>query len=282
MITENSKQLTGNKMTQPPAAILLDMDGVLYHGNKPLPGAIEFVRRIQHIPHCFITNNPIHLPDEIARKMEKQGFLRPKKQQIITSGEATASWLAGQKPGFRYFCVGAEGVHKALQRHGHYDERQADYVVVGEGAGLDYTTLTTGINLILKQGARLVSTNPDHTVDATVDGQHRILPGGGALAAAFVTATGQMPITIGKPNPLLYQVAMKYLRCSASDCLMIGDRPDTDISGAAGLGMKTALVRTGRFAPGENWPQALPRPDWDINQLDELLQLLDQLFPGWL
>jgi len=114
-----------------------------------------------------------------------------------------------------------------------------------------------GINLILKQGAMLVCTNPDHSVDATIEGEHWVLPGGGALVAPFAAATGVAPVFIGKPEPLLYRMALQRLNVRAKDCLMVGDRPDTDIAGAAALGMKTALVRTGRFAPGQAFPEAL-------------------------
>ncbi len=265
-----------------PRAILLDMDGVLYHGDSPLPGAIEFMDHIQHIRHCFITNNPIRLPEEIADRLQQQGFTRPGLNSIITSGEATASWLAKQKRGFRYFAVGAKGLHQALEKYGTPDEQRADFVIIGEGEGLDYQSLTTGINLILKNGAQLISTNPDHTVDATINGQHRILPGGGALVAPFITATGEHPITIGKPNPLLYEIALEQLGVIAADCLMIGDRPDTDIIGAAELGMRTALVRSGRFHPQDNLPDYCDKPDWDVNSLAELQRLLRQTFPGWL
>ena len=97
-----------------PRAILLDMDGVLYHGDTALAGAIAFMQSIRHIPHCFITNNPIRLPADIADRLEQQGFASPAEDSIITSGEATAWWLSQQKPGFRYFAVGAIGVHQAL------------------------------------------------------------------------------------------------------------------------------------------------------------------------
>jgi HAD superfamily hydrolase (TIGR01450 family) len=168
--------------------------------------------------------------------------------------------------------VGAEGLHLALREVGVEDPAQADFVVVGEGPGLDYASLTRGINLIVKQGARLVATNPDVNVDATIDGQHRLVPGGGALVAPFAVASGVQPVIIGKPHPLLFEMALEQLGCEPEHCLMIGDRPDTDIAGAGAIGMKTALVRTGRFAPGEPWPDGLPRPDWDAGNLEQLLQ----------
>lgn len=247
---------------------------MLYHGDQPLPDAVSFMYSLQHIPHCFITNNPIRRPGEVAGFLQAKGFARPDEQQILTSGEATALYLAGQKTGFGFFAVGADGLHQCLLEHGREDHEHADFVVIGEGAGLDYQQLTKGINLILKHHARLISTNPDETVDATINGEHVILPGGGALVAPFIKATGQQPLTIGKPHPLLYEMALQRMQVNAEDCLMIGDRPDTDISGAARLGMTTALVRTGRFLPGQAYPQDCPRPDYDVNSLSELAELV--------
>ena len=253
-----------------PEAFLLDMDGVLYHGDRPLPAALRFIKALAGRPHAFLTNNPILPPGQLADKLERMGFHRPPEHLIVTSAEATADWLEGQRPGYRYFAVGGEGLHLALRKKGVEDDANADFVVIGEGPGLDFDTLTTGVNLILKRGARLVVTNPDVNVDATVEGGHRILPGGGALVAPFAAATGRQPVVIGKPEQLLYRMALERLGSPPEQCLMIGDRPDTDIAGAARLGMPTALVRTGRFAPGEAWSEALPHPDWNVDDLDEL------------
>lgn len=253
-------------------ALLLDMDGVLYHGDRPLPGAAAFLDWIGRRPHAFVTNNPIRTPQEVAEQMAAIGLPSPDPAKVLTSAVATADWIAAEKPGFRYFAVGADGLHRALSKLGHADDRDADFVVVGEGAGLDYQQLTIGINLILDRGARLVGTNPDANVDAwsAATGQRLVLPGGGALVAPFAVATGVAPVMIGKPEPLLYQMALARLGCTAEACLMVGDRPDTDILGAARLGMRTALVRTGRFAAAARWPTGLPRPDFDVDDLDSL------------
>ncbi len=101
-----------------------------------------------------------------------------------------------------------------------------------------------------------------------------ILPGAGALAAPFIIATGKQPVTIGKPKPLLYEIALQELQVQADSCLMIGDRPDTDILGAQQLGIQTALVRTGRFAPGEKLPDIISAPDWDVENLMQLKKSL--------
>jgi len=258
----------------PIQGILIDMDGVLYHGNEPIEDAFAFLESIADIPHCFITNNPIKLPEQVIVKMVNLGFPPPDIGQIITSGEATAQWLNLQKPDFRYYAIGADGFHQSLRKYGKEDCEDADFVVVGEGAGIDYESLSVAINLIMKCQAKLVSTNPDNTVDARRGGDHWILPGGGALVAPIVNATGVEPITIGKPYPLLYEMALKHMNLSAHDCLMIGDRPDTDIQGAANIGMKTALVRTGRFLPSEKYPDNLHKPNIDINSLTELIELI--------
>jgi HAD superfamily hydrolase (TIGR01450 family) len=256
-------------------AVMLDMDGVLYRGEKAIPEALAFMSAIEHMPHAFITNNPILTSESVAGRLERLGFRRPGHRQVITSAEATALWLSRQKKHFRYFAVGAEGLHIALRQQGIEDSESADFVVIGEGAGINYDMITTGVNLILQRGARLVCTNPDHSVDAHVNGKHCVLPGGGALVAPFAIAAEVEPVFIGKPHALLYQIALDRLGVSPEHCLMIGDRPDTDIAGAATLGMKTALVRTGRFPPGAAIPDDLPSPDWDVNSLDLLLQALN-------
>jgi len=264
-----------------PRALLVDLDGVIYHGDHLLPGATEFLAAIDQLPYLFLTNNPIRTPDEVVDRLARLGLPRPDPDHVLTSAQATADWLARARPGFRYFAVGAAGLHRELERVGVADMQGADFVVVGEGPGLDYEQLTIGINLILTHGARLVVTNPDSTVDEVRDGRHLILPGGGALVAPFAAATGVTPTVIGKPEPLLYQMALHRLGCGAGECLMVGDRPDTDIAGATRLGMWTALVRTGRFAGGAPWPEGLPRPDLDLDTLADLTVALRECWPSW-
>lgn len=266
-------------MRHPPKALLLDMDGVLYHGEQVLPHALTFMHAVANIPHLFLSNNPIRPPEAVADRLQRIGFERPPAEHILTSAIATARHLAQRKSGFRYYAIGAPGLDAALSRLGEAATEDVDFVVVGEGPGLDFDSLTLGINLIIKQGATLISTNPDASVDAHVDGEHRVLPGGGALVAPFEVATGRKAETIGKPRPLLYRMALGQLGCQPQDCVMIGDRVDTDVAGAQALGIPTALVRTGRFAPGDPWPAGQARADWDVTGLDELLALWRRQWP---
>jgi len=264
------------KPKRPIQGYLFDMDGVLYHGERVIPEALAFFDWLAEAPRAFVTNNPIHTPDEYAHKLARLGFPKPPVDSIMTSGMATARHLHAIHPGFRFYAIGAQGLHRCLSQYGCADSNNADFVVVGEGPGLNFDTLTTGINLILQNGAQLVSTNPDNNVDTVKNGQRRVLPGGGALVAAFITATGKQPVEIGKPGPLLYQMALQFLGLSAEACLMIGDRPDTDILGAARLGIQTALVRTGHFERHSDYQSDWPKPMFDVDNLTQLRAALNE------
>lgn len=255
------------------------MDGVLFHGSDSLPGAAAFLRHIARVPHLFVTNNPRRTPAQVAAKLAAMALARVPEQRILTSAVATARWLQRERPGFRYFAVGADGLDHALSEFGIADAVNADFVVVGEGPGLDFETLSIGIDLILKRGARLIVTNPDTTVDDSCNGVHRVLPGGGALVAPFAAACDVPPIVIGKPEPPLFAMACERLGVPAKDCVMVGDRPDTDVAGAIQAGMRAALVRTGRFAPRAPWPNGVPRPHWDVPDLGSLLDAWSTLMP---
>ena len=265
---------------RPIQALLLDMDGVLYHGNSLLAGAARLLQHIKATPHLFLTNNPRRTPDAIADRLEAMGLPRPDPTQILTSALATADRLARLKPGFSWYAIGEGGLEAALvAAGGQADAQQADFVVVGEGPGIDFNSLTTAINLILKQGAQLVVTNPDASVDDQHQGQHRVLPGGGALVAPIAVACEVEPLIIGKPQPTLFEMACARLGVEPADCLMIGDRPDTDIAGAMAVGMRAALVRSGRFGPNASWPVDLPRPHWDALDLPQLLTAIEPWLP---
>jgi len=250
-------------------AFLVDMDGVLYHGDRALAHAAQFMAGIVHCPRLYVTNNSSITPEAVVAKLRGLGIPVSGSEQVLTSAQATAQYLHGLRPGFHYYAVGGPGLHQALEPLGEPDARRAEFVVIGEGPGLDFQTLTTGVNLVLA-GARLIGTNPDPNVDAVLDGRPAVLPGGGALLSPFQVASGATPTIIGKPGPLLYQQAMQRLGVEPGRCWMVGDRPDTDIRGAAALGMRTLLVRTGRFRPGDPYPEDVPAPDLSVDSLAEV------------
>ena len=181
----------------------------------------------------------------------------------MTSPVAAAGLL---EPGTRCLTIGMEGLVTALEDRGCVivrDPADADAVVVGWDRDLVWDDLRRA-SVALGRGARFVATNGDVSY-ATSEGPW---PGNGAILAALTAATGRTPEVAGKPEPALFHTAAD--RLGVLPLLMVGDRPDTDIAGAAALGWDTALVLTGVVAPDEAGAVE-PRPTWVIDDLSGLL-----------
>ncbi len=220
---------------------LLDMDGVLYRGNAPIPGALAFLEilRRRRIPYLLVTNHSCLTPSGFARKLARMGIRVPARR-IYSSAEATAEWLAAR--GIRkVFLIGEEGLRVALRRHGiALARRAARCVVVGLDRRLDYDRLTEACRLIAR-GALFVGTNPDPSYP--IEGG--LAPECGALLAAIERVTGRKPVVMGKPEPAMFRQAARRLGVPIRQCSVIGDRLDTDILGARRAGARAILVLTG-------------------------------------
>jgi NagD protein len=227
---------------------ILDMDGVIYRGNQLIPGAREFIERLQEggHPFLFLTNNSQRTPLDFQRKLERMG-LNVSTEHYFTSAMATAAFLASQKPDGSAFVIGEAGLTHALYQVGYsITEIDPDYVVLGDTPSYDFAKIVQAVKLILS-GARFIATNPD------VSGpmEEGIHPACGALAAPIERVTGQLAYYVGKPNPLMMREALRRLDAHSDDAVMIGDRMDTDILAGLGAGMRTVLVLTGVTARDE-------------------------------
>jgi HAD superfamily hydrolase (TIGR01457 family) len=263
-------------------AFLIDMDGVIHRGDAVIPEALVFLESVRHYPYLFFTNNSSETPEAVVEKLTALGVPDCCPGHILTSAIATADYLRDLTPDYSYYAVGGAGLHDALIKYGREDHEDPDYVVVGEGEGLDYDTLTTGISILFRGRAKLIGTNPDTSLDGTRAGRSVVLPGGGALVAPFQAATGMKPLFIGKPGPIMYQMGLSRLGKQAHEVFMIGDRPDTDIKGAAQLGIRTILVCTGRFRREDPYPPESPRPDLMVDSLSEVqLAALEAMVGAW-
>jgi NagD protein len=221
---------------------ILDMDGVIYRGNQLIPGAWEFIQRLQEGGHrfLFLTNNSKNTPRDFQRKLERMGLEVP-EEHYFTSAMATAAFLHSQKPGGSAFVIGEAGLSHALYQVGYsITEVEPDYVVLGDTPSYDYAKIERAVRLVLA-GARFIATNPD------VSGpeEEGIHPACGALAAPIERVTGQQAYFVGKPNPLMMREALRRLDAHSENSIMIGDRMDTDILSGIGAGMRTVLVLTG-------------------------------------
>jgi len=238
-------------------AVLLDLDGVVYRGDRVLPGVPEAVHAIrERVPILFLTNNSGRTPQDVADRLRAMG-VPAQAEEVLTSALATAAMLRREgHSGLTAFVIGERGIREALAGagvrivDGHAD--RADLVVVGWDRTADYAKLRTAA-LLVQRGARLIATNPDTSYPAP-DG---LWPGAGALLAAVTTTTGADPQIVGKPMRPMFDAALEAT--GARDPLMVGDRLDTDVSGAAALGWETLLVFSGASGPRDlTSAEALP------------------------
>jgi NagD protein len=223
-------------------AWLTDMDGVLVHEGKVLPGAAELIAKWEKAgtPFLVLTNNSIYTPRDLSARL-KAGGLNIPEERIWTSALATASFLNKQQPKGTAYVIGESGLTQALHEIGYTQtEINPDYVVLGETRNFNFENLTKAVRLI-NGGARFIATNPDAT-GPSADGP---LPATGAVAALITKATGMEPYIVGKPNPMMFRSAMKKIDAHSSTTGMIGDRMDTDVVAGIEAGLHTVLVLTG-------------------------------------
>ncbi|MGP4028188.1 HAD-IIA family hydrolase [Actinomadura sp. 3N407] len=221
---------------------LSDMDGVLVHEGRPVPGAEEFIRRLSASgkPFLVLTNNSIYTRRDLSARLAAAG-LRVPAESIWTSALATARFLADQRPEGSAYVIGEAGLTTALHESDFVlTDIDPDYVVLGETRTYSFSQITRAIRLI-EAGARFVATNPD-PVGPSPEGS---LPACGAVAAMITRATGVEPYFIGKPNPLMMRTALNRVGGHSESTAMVGDRMDTDIVAGVEAGLETILVLTG-------------------------------------
>lgn len=223
-------------------AFLIDLDGTLYRGDQAIPGAIETMHQL-HVAGrgvAYVTNNSGHTPEEIADRLQGMG-LEASPDEVVSSALATAAVLASR--GVRSaFCVCGSGLKAALQDRGievlDTSASTAEVVVIGWDRTVDYEKLKVA-GLLVQRGAALIASNGDVAFPAP-DG---LWPGAGAILAAVTATTGAQAEIIGKPYPALFKAALSV--AGGTRPLVVGDRLDTDIEGAARLGWDTLLVLSG-------------------------------------
>ncbi|KNE68790.1 TIGR01457 family HAD hydrolase [Allomyces macrogynus ATCC 38327] len=223
-------------------AFIIDMDGVIYHGNTLLPGVKEFVQWMKDTKKkfLFLTNNSAPTPRELQQKLARLG-IHVDESHFYTSAICTAKFLSTQKPGGSVYAIGEPGLHYALYSQGFdMNEVNPDFVVVGEGSGLNYEKMARAVKLI-SAGAKLIGTNPD--VNAVAE--HCLVPACGAFVSAIELASGKKAFFCGKPTSLMMRYAQRILGCSRDAVCMVGDRLDTDVLGGIYAEIDTVLVLSG-------------------------------------
>ena len=223
--------------------LLIDMDGVLYRGDVPLPRLPEFIAflRRRSISLSLVTNNSTRTPEQYADKLARMD-VKIEPAEVLTSGQATARYLArSYPPGTKVHVFGQDSLRKAMKEEGFVlaDEDVA-VVVASMDREVNYEKLKRA-SLLIRRGALFVATN----LDPTQPTEEGLLPGTGSMIAALRTASETEPMAIGKPEPTMYELAMEALGAQPQSTAMLGDRVDTDLLGSRRAGCSTIGVLSG-------------------------------------
>jgi 4-nitrophenyl phosphatase len=264
--------------------LILDMDGVLWRGETPMPGLVEFFAtlRRREIGFALATNNATKTAVMYTAKLARFGVdVAP--EHIVTSAEATAAFLRqeyenGTATSDAIYVVGDQGLHDAIAAQGFTivtpeqarAGAKAAVVVAGFSRNATYEIMAMGAHLI-NQGARFVGTNPDPSFPSEIGP----LPGAGALLAFIETGTGVKPTIIGKPGPIMFQQAMRRMGGTPENTAMVGDRLNTDILGAKSAGLQAILVLSGISSVDDVEKMGI-RPDFIFADIGEITAVLSQ------
>jgi NagD protein len=218
------------------------MDGVIYHGNRLLPGVTDFLAWLEASGkrYLFLTNSSERTPKELQEKLKRLG-IEVGEEHFYTSALATASFLSNQKPNGSAYIIGDAGLIHALYSVGYsVNNVNPDYVVVGETHSYNFEKVELAVNLVIR-GAKLIGTNSDISGPIEVG----ITPSTKALIAPIEIASGKKAYFVGKPNPLMMRIALKRLGVKREDAIVIGDRMDTDVRSGLESDLDTLLVLSG-------------------------------------
>ncbi|AFM17401.1 putative sugar phosphatase of HAD superfamily [Mycolicibacterium chubuense NBB4] len=262
--------------------LLLDLDGTVFRGHEPTPGAVEALAAIE-ARVLFVTNNASRGAAQVAEHLRELGFTAG-PDDIVTSAQSAARLLADQlPPGAKVLVVGTDALAGEVSGVGLTPVRQWSEepvaVVQGHSPQTGWPDLAEAA-LAIRAGALWIAAN----IDKTLPSERGLLPGNGSMVAALRTATDRDPQVAGKPAPALMADALSRGRFHTP--LVIGDRLDTDIAGANAAELPSLMVLCGvNTAEDAIWAQPTQRPDYLAEDLRSLTEHPDTLrvatHPAW-
>lgn len=257
------------------AAYILDLDGTVYLGNELLPGARDTILELRHCGSrtVFLSNNPTRDVSMYVEKLTALG-IPTTPADVVNPTVTLPDWLRHHAPDGKVFVIGEEPLARAVAEAGFVLSDRADeidIVVASYDRGFTYTKLQTAFDALWQhRRARLVTTNPD---------AYCPLPGGrgepdaGAIVAAIEAATGIRHVAnLGKPDRLMLETVLRMVATDPADCLVVGDRLETDIAMARASGIDSAAVLTGDSTLEQI--DAMPvdeRPSFVLSSIGQLL-----------
>jgi HAD superfamily hydrolase (TIGR01450 family) len=231
---------------------LFDLDGTVYLGEALIPGAAETIAALRADGRrvTFLSNKPLFTRADYAGKLTRLG-IPTEVEQVVNSSLVLARHLRTLDPGAPVFVIGEPPLIGELRAHGFQVRDDADvrWVVIAFDRTFDYAKLNTALQAVRRHDARLIATNPDRT--CPVEGGE--IPDCAGMIAAVEAVTGKtVEAVVGKPSPIILEVALEALGVAAADCVIVGDRIETDITMGKRLGLATVLVLTGITRPDDS------------------------------
>lgn len=236
------------------AGFIIDLDGVLYLLNDPIEGSVETLTTLARLgkPFVFLTNNSSSTPEQYVDKLLGMG-VEVEPWQVVGSAQAVVRYLESnhETTGRTAFVIGEDGLAREVESSGLAlldvkQGRAADFVFVGWDRAFDFEKLKTAA-IAIRNGAVYVATN----TDATYPTPEGLWPGAGSIVASVTTGGGREPVVVGKPNPLIVDIALERLAVQRREALLVGDRLDTDIKAGLLAGVDTLMVLTGVSSEGD-------------------------------
>lgn len=247
------------------------MDGTLYLGDRLFPFTRELLGaiRARGARYLFMTNNSSKSVEDYVKKLARLG-IEASREDFITSSQATAYYLHRRHEGRRLYVCGTESLKAELRREGFEvtgDTGKAEVVVLGYDTELNYKKLwDVSYILTLRPETPYVATNPDLVCPT----EFGYVPDCGSVTIMLKNATGLSPVVIGKPSPLMPELAMERLGAAKSETCVVGDRIYTDVKSGLNAGVASVLVMSGETTR-EILASSADRPDLVLESAEEIL-----------
>ena len=253
---------------------LFDQDGTLYLGGRLYPFTIALLERIKVTGrrYMFMTNNSSKSVEDYIKKLEKMG-IKATREDFITSSQATAYYLKKHHPGKTLYVCGTKSLIRELEMEGFTTTTELDQVeciVMGFDTELTFQKLEDVSRLLLtRQDIPYIATNPDYVCPT----EFGAVPDCGSVCDMIFNATGKRPVVIGKPSPLMPQLAMEHTGYSREETAVVGDRIYTDIKSGLNAGTTTILVMSGETTP-QILAQSQEKPHMVLSDCSKILDAL--------
>jgi phosphoglycolate/pyridoxal phosphate phosphatase family enzyme len=249
---------------------LVDLDGTVYLGEQLIPGAAEAIAALRAAGRrvAFLSNKPLQTRGDYAQKLTRLGIpARP--DDVVNSSLVLARHLRDLDPGAPVFVIGEAPMLAEMRAHGFEvrPDARVRWVVIAFDRTFTYAKLDTALQAVTG-GARLIATNPDRT--CPVEGGE--IPDCAGMIAAVEAVTGKtVDIVVGKPSPIILEVALAAIEVAAAEAVIVGDRLETDIAMGKQRGVRTMLVLTG-VTRAEDPRIASAAPDHVLRSIGELIE----------